>query len=90
LTNNLVFPANFQVCKLPRAIDQVSFNVILLEIYEGWSLVSRFREKIEAIYGFTAKKDLANVPDDTLVDHGLATTKAIEDFERPLSEANRA
>src|SRR6516165_281945 len=88
-TNDLVFPANFQVWKLPRAIEQVPLNVVLLEIYEGWSLVSRFRKEIKTVDGFATKEDFAEVPDDTLVDHWLATPKAIEDLKRALSEANR-
>src|SRR3712207_968753 len=85
-THNLVLPADLQVGQLLCAIQQVSFNVVLLEVDEGGALMAGFGQQVEAVDRFVVEEDLAQVPGDALVDHALTATEAIEDLQSALGE----
>ena len=75
---------------LKSEIDQVFLEVKLLQIDEGRPVVTRLGQQIEFEHLAFVKIDLADVPDDAFLDHRVATTEPVENFERPLGEADRS
>jgi hypothetical protein len=48
-----------------------------------------FGQQVEAVDLALVEEDLAEIPDDALVDHRIAAAEPVEDFQRPLGEADR-
>ena len=85
-----VLPANFEVGELPGPFVQVAFDVILLEIYKRWAMMTRLGKEVEAIDFVFAEKHTALVPTDPFLDHGFAATDPVEDLKRPFGKADCA
>ena len=88
--NHPVAPPQGDFGQLLDAIDQVGFGVELLEIDESRPLVPLLRQQVELIEQRFAVKNLADLPDHALVDHVLADTEPVPEFERAFREADRA
>ena len=67
-----VAPAQVDGGKLADAIDQIGLCIILLQIDEGWPLVTFLGQEIELVKLRIAMEDAADAPDHALVDHALA------------------
>jgi hypothetical protein len=89
-SDHLVAPAQIDLRQVPYAIDQKRLGVILLQIDKGRHLVAVVRQQIELIQQIVFEKDLADLPDDSLLDHALANAETIPQLQRPFREANRA
>ena len=79
-----------EIRKVARAFYQVLFDVILLEIDEGWALVPGFGEQVEGIDLAITVKEAADLPRDTFRDHAIADTETVENLERALRPADGA
>ena len=70
--------------------EQSFFQVVLLEVDERRAAVPVFGQQVELVGEPIADEHLADTPTDTAIDHGVAATEAIEDFEGALGVADRA
>ena len=75
---------------LLRALGQIAFDVILLEIDERRTRMAGFGQQVERVDQFVLKEHLADVPAHALLDHRVAAAEAVEDFERAFGKADRA
>ncbi len=76
--------------QFPKALVEIKLEIILLQVDEGRAAVALFGQQVEAVDLALVEEDLAGVPDDALVDHGIAAAEAVEDFQRALGEADGA
>lgn len=86
---HLVAPAQIDLRQLLNTADQKCLGVVLLQIDEGRHLMAGLRQQVEAVHHLVAAKDLADLPDDALLDHLRADTEPVPDFERALGKTDR-
>jgi hypothetical protein len=88
--NDIALPAHLQIFRLLRALGQIAFDVILLEVDERGTRMAGFRQQVERVDQFVLQKRLAHVPAHALFHHLRAAAETIENFQRSFRKANRA
>ncbi len=88
--DHLALPAKFEVRQRAGALEEIAFDVILLEIDERGATVSLLRQKVEAVDFVLAKENPAPAPADALGDHWLPAAKTVEDLQCAFGEADGA
>ena len=85
-----VSPAQIERGQACGARHQRLFEMVLLQVHEGRSAMTRFGKQVEAIDFMLAQKHPAAAPADAAIDHRLAAAKAVEDLERAFGVADCA
>ena len=78
------------VREIAGAVDQIFFNVVLLQVDEGGVFVAVFGEKVEIEHFLVAVKLAADFPGDAFFQHPFAHALPVKDFQRALGPADRA
>jgi len=86
---HLVLPADLEVRQLERALGQIPFDVVLLQIDERRARMPLFRQQVERVQLLVLQEHLADVPAHALVDEAFAAAEPVKDLERALREADR-
>jgi hypothetical protein len=87
---HLVLPAQVDQRQLERALHQVAFDVVLLDVDERRPFVRGLGLQVEAVDRLLAQEHASGAPRHALVDQPLSEPQPVEDLERAFGEADRA
>ena len=79
-----------QVRKVPRALDQIFLDIVLLQVDEGGKAMPLLRLHVEGIDLGVAVEQPPHLPGHALVQHPLADPQARQDLQAALGPADRA
>ena len=82
--HDLVAPPQIDERQLSHPLDQISLEVILLQVDEGRALVAGLRQEVEAVHERVVEEHLADLPADALPHHALADANRIAHLESAL------
>jgi hypothetical protein len=78
-----------EVRELPRALQQVFLDIVLLQVHESRVLVAIFGQKVEGVDLAVTVEQAPDFPRRAFFQHPLSDAEPVEDLERPLGPADR-